>query len=94
MFPQIFQSLYTYKNIFGNILLGLVCIWNDVYEIIMCKNIFGRNIYVRSKFSCVRSSHGLCVRTHAHSLEGTLFVRLLVPDSLAVITLDCQPVSW
>jgi len=27
---------------------------------------------VRSKFSCVRLFHGLCVRTHAHSLEGTL----------------------
>jgi len=24
------------------------------------------------KFSCVRSSHDLCERTHAHSLEGTL----------------------
>src|SRR6218665_48951 len=33
----------------------------------MCKNICGRNIYVRSKFPCVRSSHDLCVcvRTHA-----------------------------
>src|SRR6218665_3613489 len=38
----------------------------------MCKNIFGRNIYVRSKFSCVRSSHDLCARTHAHISEGTL----------------------
>jgi len=26
----------------------------------MCKHIFGRNIYVRFKFSCVRPSHGLC----------------------------------
>ena len=25
-----------------------------------------------SRFSCVRSSHGLCARAHAHSLEGTL----------------------
>jgi len=38
----------------------------------MCKNIFGGYIYVRSKFSCVCSSHGLCVHAHAHSLEGTL----------------------
>jgi len=29
-------------------------------------------LYVRSKFSSVRSSHDLCARTHAHSLEGTL----------------------
>jgi len=34
------------------------------------QNMFGRNIHVRSKFSCVRSSYGLCAR--AHSLEGTL----------------------
>jgi len=27
---------------------------------------------VRSKFSCVRLSHDLCKRAHAHSLEGTL----------------------
>ena len=26
----------------------------------MCKNIIGRNIYVRSKFSYVHSSHDLC----------------------------------
>jgi len=38
----------------------------------MCKSIFGRNIYVRSKFSCVHSSHNLCVCAHVHSLEGTL----------------------
>src|SRR6218665_3401646 len=38
----------------------------------MCKTQFGGNIYVRSKFSCVRSSHDLCVRAHARSLEGTL----------------------
>jgi len=38
----------------------------------LCANILGRNIYVRFKFSCVRPSHGLCVRAHAHSLEGTL----------------------
>jgi len=29
-------------------------------------------IYVNSKFSCVRSSHNLCVHAHAHSLEGAL----------------------
>ena len=26
---------------------------------------------MRSKFSCVRSSHNLCARAHAHSFEGT-----------------------
>jgi len=43
-----------------------------MYEI-HAKTFFGTNIYVRSKFSCVRSSHGLCVAC-AHSLEGTLVV--------------------
>jgi len=38
----------------------------------MCQNIFGRNINMRSKFSCVCSSHSLCERAHTHSLEGTL----------------------
>jgi len=28
--------------------------------------------FVRSMFSCVRTSYDLCVRAHAHSLEGTL----------------------
>jgi len=35
-------------------------------------NIFGRNIYVRLKFSCVCSSHDLCACAHMHSLEGIL----------------------
>jgi len=38
------------------------------------KNIFLKAKYDRSKFSCVRSSHDVCVRAHAHSLEGTLLV--------------------
>jgi len=42
-----------------------------VHEI-CAKDIFGGNIDVRSKFSCVRSSHDLCARAHAHSLEGIL----------------------
>jgi len=41
-------------------------VWN------MCKTRFGMNIYVRSKFACVRSSPDLCVPAYAHSLEGTL----------------------
>jgi len=43
----------------------------------MCKSIFGGNIYVRSMFSCVRTSHDLRARAHMHSLEGTLVVNLL-----------------
>jgi len=48
-----------------------------VYEI-CAKNIFGVNIYVRSKYSCVRSSHDLCAHAHMHSLEGTLISGCLV----------------
>src|SRR6218665_405134 len=49
----------------------------------MCKNIFERNIInVHSKFSCMRSSHGLCVRAHAYCLEGTLsLIRFLHMNS-------------
>jgi len=36
---------------------------------VCAKHIFGGNIYVRSKFPCVRLSHDLCAR---QSLEGTL----------------------
>src|SRR6218665_3512496 len=40
----------------------------------VCANILGSNIHARFKFSCVRLSHGLCARAHAHSLEGTLIL--------------------
>jgi len=43
-----------------------------MYEI-CAKHIFGMNIYMHSKFSCVRLSHELCMHAHVHSLEGTLF---------------------
>src|SRR6218665_1987788 len=45
------------------------------------KSIFGGNIYVRSKFSCVRSYHDLRAGAHLHSLEGTL-----VPSPVAFCT--------
>src|SRR6218665_1328804 len=32
--------------------------------------------FIRSKFSCVRSSDNLCACAHAHSLEGTLVVNI------------------
>ena len=51
----------------------------------ICANIIGRNIYVRFKFSCVRSSHGLCVCARAHSLEGTLSMTSSVKFSLSVL---------
>jgi len=38
------------------------------------KTFLNGNFVVRSEFSCVRSSHDLCARAHAHSLEGTLVV--------------------
>src|SRR6218665_3880553 len=47
---------------------------------------FGRNIYVRSKFTCVCSSHGLCARTQLRGnigddlLTGRDMYRLLDSD--------------
>jgi len=45
-----------------------------VYEV-YAKSIFGGNVYVRYKFSCVRSFHDLCAHKHTHNLEGTLIER-------------------
>src|SRR6218665_1688821 len=45
---------------------------------ICAKRIFGGNIYVRLKFSCVRSFLDLCAGAHAHSLEGTLVIMVTV----------------
>ena len=42
-----------------------------MYEICAKTSLEG-TLNVHSKFSCVRSSHDLCERTHVHSLEGTL----------------------
>src|SRR6218665_1335310 len=55
----------------------------------LCKNIFGRNIYVHSKFSCVRSSHGLCARAHTHSLEGTLVMIRLQCRNAKSLMIKC-----
>ena len=49
----------------------------------LCANILGRNIYVRFKFSSMRSSHDLCA--HAHSLGGTLLMTSSVKFSLSVL---------
>jgi len=46
----------------------------------MYKNIVGGNIYVRSKFYCVRTSHDPCARAHMHSLEGTLVTASWISD--------------
>jgi len=51
----------------------------------LCANILGRNIYVRLKFSSVRSSHGLCASANAHSLEGTLSTTSSVKVWLSVL---------
>src|SRR6218665_542810 len=63
------------KFLLCNMLPGLICIWNDVYVMYeICAKTF--NIYVRSKISCVRSSHGLYAHANAHSLEVTLLPRV------------------
>ena len=48
----------------------------------LCANVLGRNIYVRFKFSCMRSSHGLCARARAQlkgNIVNDLFSQVLVP---------------
>ena len=56
-----------------------------MYEI-CAKHIFGRNIYVHSKFYCEHLSHDLCVHAHVHSLEGTL-VKTLVREFVTMCRL-------
>ena len=45
---------------------------------------FYMKIYVRSKFSCVRSSHYLCARAHASQLRGNIDLQHTSPSSLLV----------
>jgi len=83
------QFVHT-KFLLCNTLPGLNCIWNDVYEN-MCKNIFGRNIYVRSKFSvCACLTVCARARAHAHSLEGTLTKTLSVVEGHYITTMQIQ----
>jgi len=73
MFPLICLSLCAHKISFVQHFTGFVCIWNDMYEI-CAKSFLEGTFYVHSKFSCVRSSHDLCMSAHAYSLEGTMVV--------------------
>src|SRR6218665_3615872 len=83
MYPLIFESLCAHKisfvqhftrtHVYGTTWMKL------------CANILGRNIYVRLKFSSVRSSHGLCASANAHSLEGTLSTTSSVKVWLSVL---------
>ena len=68
------------KFLLYNIFPELIWIWNGVYEICAKYN-FGRNIYVRSKFSYVGSSHDLCARAHMQSLAGTLGLTQILSKS-------------
>ena len=46
---------------------------------------WGRNIYVRSKFSCVRSSHNLCVRAQP---RGNIGSRLLQEQAITGVEIS------
>src|SRR6218665_2731320 len=73
MFPLIFKVCVcdrAYKiSVLCNILPGLICIWNDVYEIIICKT------FLEGTFMCA-PSFLVCARltacVHVHSSKGTL----------------------
>jgi len=80
MFPLVFQNVCI-KFLLCNILPGLVCILNYVYEI-CAKTFFG------GTFMCV-PSFLVCARlmacVHAHSLEGTLFLSEVVVIQAAIV---------
>src|SRR6218665_2347431 len=68
---KFFKVCVRIKFLLCNTLVGLICIWNDVYEI--CSKTFLEETFMCALcFFFVRSSHGLCVCSHVHSLEGTL----------------------
>jgi len=58
----------------------------------MCKDIFGSDIYVHSKFSYVRTSRVLCTRAHAHSLEGTFVTQCWYCTCPVLLMLACT--AW
>jgi len=84
MFPLTFQSACVLKiSLVHNFTRTHLYLERHRYEIILCaKNIFVR-IYVRFKFSCVCSSHGLCVRAQAHTqaLRGNIEAHAFVYGS-------------
>jgi len=79
MFPLIFSHLCSHTISFVQHFT-----WTHLYMRNMCKHIFEEECFVRSKFSCVRSSHNLWAHAHAHSLEGILD-RTKSPVSQSVI---------
>jgi len=53
---------------------------------------FWVNIHVHSKVSCVRSSHDLCARAHAHTLEGSCLGVYFSPKLLLHIWISIRPI--
>src|SRR6218665_427698 len=81
------------KFLVSNILPALIYIYNDMYE--MCaKTFFKEKMYVRSKFSCVRSSHDLCVRAHTHSLDPLDPTILHFTTSMTLRSMKAARVNW
>src|SRR6218665_1911941 len=93
MFPLLFESLCAHKVSLVQHFTRtrLYILWNDMYEI-MCKH-FKKKHYVRSKVSRVRSSHGLCARAHAHSLEGTMSLLMTPAVKFSLFVLMPENVS-
>ena len=86
--PSNFFKSVRLRFLLCNVLPEIILIWDDVYSVYMkyVQNIFGRNIYGHSKFSCVHSSHDLCSPAHVHSLEGTL-AKMLNDDGHIFVSL-------
>src|SRR6218665_3633625 len=70
MFPLIFQRLCAHKFSLRNILPRLICIWNNVYEILCAKTFLEGTFYVHSKFPSsfrVRAHLTACVRAQTRT---------------------------
>ena len=72
MFPRILRSRCTHKIYFvQHLTRNHLYLAGHVY-MKHVQDVFGRNIFVRSRFSCARLYHGLCALMHAHSFGGNI----------------------
>src|SRR6218665_2620429 len=59
------------SNVPSNFLKSMCAkVFTSTYPFLECHTCMKKH-FLKGKFSCVLSSHDLCVRAHMHSLEGT-----------------------
>src|SRR6218665_2250315 len=64
MFPLNLKVSVRIKFLLCNILPGLICIWNDMYEI-MCKHLWKEHLCALQVFWCALVSWIVCARARA-----------------------------